>query len=445
MPVIYFILRIMVRLTLRIFYKEFTVHGRERIPRRGPLIVVANHPNTLMDPLIVASLCKQMVGFMGNGSLFRNKPLGKLLRFFNVIPVYRKQDIRPGENIDNQDNFEHARAFLAKGGTILIFPEGTSFAEKRLRELRTGAARIAMSFEDEQGHKGGLQVLPVALNYSAPTRTRSRIRIDVGTPIPVGPIAAAHGKGNFEAVRELTEAIRDQIADRLVILEDAEQELLHTQVTRLYREQFKEEEGLHHGHAAQIEEIKLADRIRQLKAAAPEVYANLRDRLGRWFSMLDQLRMREGFFRQRFQQWNVGLLWGLMLAFLVLTSPLFLVGAVTNYLPYWFPGWLAPRLTDEIEYHAPARMVMGMFLFPMWWGLLLFVGWLLGLSGWLLVAAGVALPFLGAFALLYAQEARRFRGLSALVHISGRRRSLLEQLQARRDDLIGDLNQLIRS
>ena len=60
MIVLYMILRVWVRLTLRIFYKEFTVNGRERLPRKGPMIVVANHPNTLMDPLIAVS--QQTIG-----------------------------------------------------------------------------------------------------------------------------------------------------------------------------------------------------------------------------------------------------------------------------------------------------------------------------------------------------------------------------------------------
>ena len=130
---LYRFLRMLVRVTLRIFYKEFFVLGREKLPSEGPIIMVANHPNTLMDPLIVASLLKQRAGFMGNGSLFRNKWLARLLTHFHVIPIWRKQDILPGEVMDNQDSFRDARAYLANGGTILIFPEGTSFSEKKLR------------------------------------------------------------------------------------------------------------------------------------------------------------------------------------------------------------------------------------------------------------------------------------------------------------------------
>lgn len=443
MIVLYVILRFMVRITLRIFYKEFTVNGRERLPRKGPMIVVANHPNTLMDPLIVGSLLHQQAGFMGNGSLFRSKPLAALLRFFHVIPVYRKQDIRPGEVIDNEDNFQHAREYLAKGGTLLIFPEGTSYAEKKLRDLRTGAGRIAMSYEAAHDFQGGLQVMPLALNYTAPTRSRTRIRIDIGYPITVADYAARYQTDGFEAVKALTEDVRAQIESRMVVLDDKEQETLLSQVTRLYRETLKEDDGHHRGHSALLVEQKIADKIRGLKQENPEGYMQLRDRFAKWFGIVDRLQIREGFFRQGFQRWNGTWLWVLLLLFLVVTSPIYLFGLIFNWFPYWFPAWIAPKIADDIEYHAPTMMVIGMFLFPLWYALLVVAAGLLGMTGGWLAAWGIALPLSGIFALNYAQVERRFRGLTALLRIRGRKKNILENLQEQRDQLLAALDNLL--
>lgn len=435
MIVLYLFLRLLVRATLRIFYKEFSVNGRERFPRKGPMIVVANHPNTLMDPLVVASLLHQQVGFMGNGSLFRNKALGKLLRFFNVIPVYRKQDIRPGETIDNQDNFEHAREWLGKGGTILIFPEGTSFAEKKLRELRTGASRIALSFEKSRDFKGGLVVMPATLNYSAPTRFRTRLRIDVGTPIPVRNFADLHAQDEAAAMRALTEAQREQMAERMVILEDKSQERMHGQILRLHREWFHPQKGM----PALKAEMELADRIRDAKAIDPAAIDRLQVHLDQWFAMMDRLQISEGFFKRRFRKWNAGLLWGMQFLLLILGSLPYLLGLLTNWTPYWFPGWIAPKISDEVEYHAPTMMVIGMFLFPIWYGLILLTLCLLGVGGWWLLAIGAALPILGAFALYYERQMEHWEGLSSLLLLKGRKKSLVERLDEERNILVSEL------
>ncbi len=435
MIVFYLILRLMVRVSLRIFYKEFSVHGRERIPTKGPLIVVANHPNTLMDPLIVASLLHQQAGFIGSGMFFRNKWLAALLRYFQVIPVYRKQDIRPGETIDNQDNFQHAREYLAKDGTLLMFPEGTSYPEKKLRELRTGAARIALTFEEAHNFEAGLQIVPLAMNYSASTRFRTRMRIDVGTPFPVRDFAEMYRQDEAEAVRTLTEALRVQLAERMVILDDKDQERMHNQIARLQREHFHPQQGL----PALKAEQELADRIREVQSSTPSAMERLQLRLDQWFAMMDRLQIQEGFFKSRFRKWHAGLLWFLQGLFLVITSPLYLFGLCTSWTPYWFPAWIAPRISDEVEYHAPTMMVIGMFLFPLWYGLIVLLAWLAGLTGWWLLAFGILLPILGGFSLYYAQQMDRFNGLTSLLHIRGRRKTLLERLDDERDDLIADL------
>jgi glycerol-3-phosphate O-acyltransferase/dihydroxyacetone phosphate acyltransferase len=438
--ILYVVLRFMVQVTLRIFYKEFSVNGQERLPRKGPMIMVANHPNTLMDPLVVASLLHQQVGFMGNGSLFRNKWLARLLTFFNVIPLYRKQDIRPGEAIDNQDNFQYAREYLAKGGTLLIFPEGTSYAEKKLRDLRTGVARIALSFEKAHHFKGGLVVMPAALNYSASTRFRTRLRIDVGEPIQVSDFEEAYAQDEVATVKALMEAQREQIAARMVILEDKAQERMHNQITRLYREPFHPNQGL----PALKAEMELAARIRDVKAQDPGAFEKLQLHLDQWFAMMDRLLISEGFFKSRFRKWNTTLLWCLQAIVLIVGSPLYLFGLLTSWTPYWFPAWIAPKISDEIEYHAPIMMVVGMFLFPLWYGLIVFLSWLLGdVNGWWLVGLGVLLPVAGAFALWYGTQMERFSALSSLIHIRGRKKSLLDQLDEERNALLVELENVL--
>ncbi len=432
MILVYLILRLMVRVTLRIFYKEFSVHGRNRIPTKGPLIVVANHPNTLMDPLIVASLLRQQAGFIGAGMFFRNKWLGGLLKLFKVIPVYRKQDIRPGENIDNQDNFQHAREYLAQKGSLLIFPEGVSYAEKKLRELRTGVARIALSFEASQNFEAGLQIIPLAMNYSAPTRFRTRMRIDVGTPIAVRDFAAAYAADEVEAVKALTQVLHTQIAERMVILDDMDQERLHNQIARLQREHHHPQHGL----PALKAEMQLAERIREVKQRFPEEIDRLQLQLDQWFAMMDRLHLQEGFFKSRFRNMNTRLVWFLQVLFLLAGAPLYLFGLFTSWVPYWFPAWIAPRISNEVEYHAPTMMVIGMFLFPFWYGLLIGSACLAGLGGWWLAGFAAMLPIGGAFALWYAQQMERFSGISSLLHIKSRRNELIERLDDERNKIL---------
>ena len=94
----------------------------------------------------------------------------------------------------------------------MIFPEGTSISERRLRPLKTGAARIALGAEARHGFKLGLQVVPVAINYFDPSRFRSDVLLNVAPPIRVATYAAAYARDPDEAADQLTEAIRVALA-----------------------------------------------------------------------------------------------------------------------------------------------------------------------------------------------------------------------------------------
>ena len=161
------------------------VSGKEYIPEKGPLIIVANHPNTFMDPLLVAAITGQRIGFVANAGIFINKVINKIFTYFHVIPIYRKKDIQLGEKPDNRKAFVKCHEYLDRKGTLLIFPEGTSYYELKLREIKTGTARIALSYEDLKDFNGSLKIIPIALDYSDSIQFRSIVSITICKAIDV--------------------------------------------------------------------------------------------------------------------------------------------------------------------------------------------------------------------------------------------------------------------
>src|ERR1043165_3305202 len=89
---IYTTIKGIVKISLSIFFKKIVITGRENIPAQGPMIIVANHPNTFIDPLIIASITRQRIGFVATAGIFSNKLLVAVLRYFHVIPIFRKKD-----------------------------------------------------------------------------------------------------------------------------------------------------------------------------------------------------------------------------------------------------------------------------------------------------------------------------------------------------------------
>ena len=155
-------LRGVLGLVLRVFFRRVEVSGAERVPSRGPVIFVLNHPNGLVDPAVVLCLAPRRTAFLAKATLFRMPVIGWLARTFGAIPVHRPQD--PGTDpARNRETFEAARAVLAGGGAIAIFPEGASHSDPRLRRLKTGAARIALGAVARLDPRTPLRIVPAGL------------------------------------------------------------------------------------------------------------------------------------------------------------------------------------------------------------------------------------------------------------------------------------------
>jgi UMF1 family MFS transporter len=191
-----------VRVALQVFFREVRVSGEARIPEGTPLVLAANHNNSVVDAFLLMGLGRTNPRMLAKSPLFAHPLMGPLLRFARALPVYRRQD--PGAHVaQNLVTFSRCRGILARGGAIALFPEGTSHSEAGLRPLRTGAARLALEAEDLAGPLG-IEVVPVALRYDDKQTFRSRAWVHVGQPIPAAAFRELYREQGAEAVRALT-------------------------------------------------------------------------------------------------------------------------------------------------------------------------------------------------------------------------------------------------
>lgn len=185
---IYALLRAIAGLALRWYYSGIDVEGLERVPRHAPVLLVVNHPNALVDALVVGWIIPRRLVLTAKATLFANPALAWLLRAVGVVPLRRaKDEAASGGAPDPRRNVDAFRAVhdaLRKGRAALIFPEGISHDEPYLAPLRTGAARIALDGA-RSGGVGGLVIVPVGLNFERKEWLRSRILVQVGEPISV--------------------------------------------------------------------------------------------------------------------------------------------------------------------------------------------------------------------------------------------------------------------
>jgi glycerol-3-phosphate O-acyltransferase/dihydroxyacetone phosphate acyltransferase len=197
------------QLLIHIFFRRVEVDGGDNLPGSGPVVVVANHTNGLVDGLLLMAALRRYPRFLGKSTLFKIAPLWPFLKFAGVIPVYRAVD--GGRGDQNISAFATSHEILAHGGVVAIFPEGISHDESSLQPLKTGAARIALGAGVEGAVEGVLTVA-VGLTYDAKARFRSRALVKIGIPFPISPWVDAYRQDDHEAVRNFTAEVADQLA-----------------------------------------------------------------------------------------------------------------------------------------------------------------------------------------------------------------------------------------
>jgi 1-acyl-sn-glycerol-3-phosphate acyltransferase len=202
---LYRALRAAAEVALRWYYADVVVQGAERIPAEGPVVIASNHPNALVDALLVTTTLRRRVRLTAKATLFEHPLLAPLLRMVGVVPLRRAKDELAARHdgsasvARNTESFRQVTEALLQGGVVLIFPEGISHDEPALAPLKTGAARMALTASAAGAR--GLRVLPLGLIFERKEQPRSRVLVRIGEPIDVDAWCARAG---FDDASRLT-------------------------------------------------------------------------------------------------------------------------------------------------------------------------------------------------------------------------------------------------
>ncbi len=165
----YAITFVLVWFTKQGYFTRVFRRGLSNIPKNKPVIFAANHQNSLIDPIVIATTNRYPVFFLTKSDVFKNPFIAKILYSLNMLPIYRERDGADFKE-KNVAIFDRCSEILSTKGRIIIFPEGSHNTQNKLRPLKKGIARIAMQSHNESDND--IWIVPVGLNYSN-TRNKS--------------------------------------------------------------------------------------------------------------------------------------------------------------------------------------------------------------------------------------------------------------------------------
>lgn len=434
----YRLIRALFRAGLFGFFRRIDVEGEDRVPRTGPVLLVANHVNAFVDALLILTRLDRRVTLTAKSTLRSDPMLRPVLAGLDVVLLHRSQDVPQDGAPDgatsargrNLDALAGCRRRLEEDGALCVFPEGVSHSDPSIRPLRTGAARIALDFLARTGRP--LPIVPVALHYEAKGRFRSAAGVVFGEPMEAAAwLGVNAGAGPRELTAELDARIRrlttnfDSAEERELFLRAAELvQVSGVEPAPVGREQPR---GLVSGvdvihrlqagaewldHAGRAEREDLAHRVSALYR-----------KLGRLGITAEELALpvdlaRAAFFVVR------------ELEILLVGFPLALWGALNHQPAYRLLRVLVRRLSKDDDHVATNAVFLGVPLFGVAYVVqTALVAWLTS-PVWAL-AYLLSLPLAGAVALLYRDRAggvfRRTRTFLLFLRRPAFRRSLADE------------------
>jgi hypothetical protein len=156
------LLKILIQAGLWLFCNKIYLKNKQLFKTKGPLLIIANHPNSFLDAIIIGSYYKRRVYFLARGDAFK-KPIHRfLLESLNMIPVYR---LREGKEYLHLNDYAFSRSIdlLSKGYAVLIFIEGICINSNELQPFKKGTARILEGIQKRNIHPS-VHIAGIAFN-----------------------------------------------------------------------------------------------------------------------------------------------------------------------------------------------------------------------------------------------------------------------------------------
>jgi 1-acyl-sn-glycerol-3-phosphate acyltransferase len=390
------------------------------VPSNGPVLLIANHPNSLLDPTLVAAVARRPVRFLAKAPLFMQRNVGWLLRAVGAIPVYRRSD-DPSQTDRNEEMFRAVHSALADGGAIGVFPEGKSHSEPALAPLRTGAARIALGAYAVT--RRTFPIVPVGLVFRQKDKFRSEALALTGSPVPWDDLAP-RGPEDEQAVRTLTARLDEALRQLTVNLEHWQDQPLVECAVRIWETERAAPPGPEERLARLRATTRVLAAVRASEdpdatdlARAVEVHRHRLERLGlRPADLVADVGLARG----------IG--WAVRRMPLIMFAPaLAIPGWLLFWVPYRLTGFVTNRLRPPVDQRSTYKLLGGI-LFYIAWVLALFVVGAVMFNIWVGLGLLIGIPAVGMAGLVIRE---RWRGAGSDV----RRYFMLRSHQALMDDL----------
>ncbi len=373
------------RVALWAFFREVEVVGLENVPKRGGGILVAWHPNGMVDPgLIMTSFPRQVIFGARHGS-FKVPVLGWVMRLIGTVPIYRAKDTagmdpqaRRAANLTSLDVLARR---VADGSFSCLFPEGESHDGPHPVDLKSGTARFYYRARQlASGSSAPPVIIPVGLHYDAKREFRSKALVHFYPPmqldeaLDVTPAEDEAEEVCSDRAKALTGEIERVLHDVVGATETWDIHFLMHRIRKLLRAERACRSGTTPKQPRMLERTLGFSRVRTayntMLETHPQRVALLRERIEKYDRFLEILRIEDhelDHVPRRATVWQATLLVGQVVLVYMLMPPLLVVGYLVN-LPVAIGLLVLSKLfSQKRKDEATIKVMFGAVAFPITW------------------------------------------------------------------------------
>jgi 1-acyl-sn-glycerol-3-phosphate acyltransferase/lipid-A-disaccharide synthase-like uncharacterized protein len=353
-----------------IFFKRIRARNIDYLNTDAPIIIAMNHPNSFADPILLTWVCYPPVRpyYLARGDAFKPGLVANLLQSIGIIPIFRIGDAGKEGLAKNNATYQLVNKLLAKGQKVIVFAEGLCVIERRLRPLKKGVSRMVFGAMEEI-NRADLLVVPIGVNYDAPTSFRSQVFFNVGEPIKVADYFEK--EGNTARNQKLfLDALQAQMKTLITHIDNKENDRFVEQVevltkTALMKEKKWSENDLW------LDFQSITEITERVNKADEESLLRAKASTSDYFNCLEENKLSDEAMNPIK---NMGLASNLMLRWLVvfIGIPPLLIGFVANFWLMALTHRLASTLIKAREFYTSLVLALGSFLFSLYY-LLLFL------------------------------------------------------------------------
>lgn len=360
MTFLYWILKQTAPRASEVYFGDVMLENEELIPVGKPFILVANHPSSLLDPIVCGGFINAPIHFLGRADLFKKKPVAKFLRSAHMWPIYRSIDGKDSI-IKNEQVFKECYASLKDGNPILLYGEGFTDEHfiRRVKKIKKGAARIAVGAEEQYNFDLDMKIVPVGVNYTNPEKLGGDLLIKFAEPISIKDYEASYRENEVKTFVHITNELEKRIKEQIIHVEDIEDTESFERLLQL------DECTMHYTSKDNTPSLskrwkktkQLAEKVNNLDAIEKQ---SLFDKVNSFWTDVNA-EGSELYILRALQSKSISGV--LELIILVLGFPIALVGLIVNLPLFYLLKTVPQKLTKRITFYAGMKVAFS-FLTP---------------------------------------------------------------------------------